>query len=186
MKKIFLTLVLSLLTVPAFADYDFGLEVGIRQQSGDSDVDNFSTKSQMGMQFGGFLVVPIANQWHLRTGMLYTQRPLTVENDTTGQDAKLTMNYLDVPLAVMYKFEEYAGIFAGISLGLNIDHSSDSKSVAEIEDAKGMITPFLFGASFKFAPNFGATLYFETVGGEVAQDLNNYRAVGANLQITFD
>ncbi|MNS76140.1 hypothetical protein D3C72_1096780 [compost metagenome] len=186
MNKILLTLALSFLTVPALADYDFGLEVGIRQQSGDSDVDGISTKSQMGLQFGGFVVLPIANAWHIRTGMLYTQRPLIVENDVTGEEAKLTMNYLDVPVALMYKFEEYAGIFAGVSLGLNIDSSSDDKTVAKIEDVKSPIIPLLFGASFKFAPNFGATLYFESAGSEVAKDLKNYRAVGANLQITFD
>ena len=186
MKKILLALIVSLSTVPAFADYDFGLEVGIRQQSGDVDGTDLSSKSQMGMQFGGFLVIPIANQWHIRTGMLYTQRPLEVENDSTNKNAQLTMNYLDVPVAAMFKFEEYAGIFAGVSLGLNIDHSSDDKTVADIDNVNSPIIPMLFGASFKFAPNFGATLYFESTGGEVADGLKNYRAVGANLQITFD
>ncbi|MNL37420.1 hypothetical protein D3C87_1595630 [compost metagenome] len=69
---------------------------------------------------------------------------------------------------------------------MNIDSSSDDKTVAKIEDVKSPIIPLLFGASFKFAPNFGATLYFESAGSEVAKDLKNYRAVGANLQITFD
>jgi hypothetical protein len=186
MKKILFTLVLTLLSSSAFADYDFGLEVGVRQQSGEVDSSTASAKSQMGLQFGGFVVIPIANAWHVRTGMLYTQRPLKVESDLTGDETKITMSYLDVPVALMYKFEEYAGIFVGTSLGFNIDSSSDDKSVLKVEDVTSPLIPMLFGASFKFAPDLGVTLYFETSSGDVAKGLKNYRAVGANLQITFD
>lgn len=185
MKKLALTMMaaLGVLSSPAMADIDYGLEVGIRQQSGEVDSNLMSVKSQMGFQFGATAHFPISGPLHLRTGMLYTQRPVIVETDASGAENKVSMNYLDVPVALMYKFEEYAGVFAGISLGLNLDSDAE---VGKVNDVKSPLTPFIIGASFKFAPQLGATLYYETASGDAADGLKNYRAVGANLMITFD
>lgn len=161
----------------ALADVDYGLEVGIRQQSGDVNTPN-TAKSKMGLQFGATAHFPIAGALHLRTGMLYTQRPLISQSGTVETD--INMNYLDIPLALMYKFEEYAGVFAGVSLAMNLDKS------AGITDVKSPLIPILLGFSFKFAPNLGGTLYYESASGEAASGLKDYRAVGANLMITFD
>lgn len=176
---------LGLMSSNAFADIDYGLEVGIRQQSGDVDAATFSAKSQMAFQFGATAHFPISGPLHLRTGMLYTQRPLVVKDDATETENKVSLNYLDVPVALMYKFEEYAGVFAGVSLGLNLDSSCETAG-CKVTDVASPLVPLLIGASFKFAPQLGATLYYESAGGEVAKDLKNYRAVGANLMITFD
>lgn len=169
----------------AFADIDYGLEVGVRQQAGEVDNSGYSAKSQMGLQFGGFAHFPLSGALHLRTGMLYTQRPMKVEDDTNGSEDTVRLNYLDVPVALMYKFEEYAGIYAGLSLGLNIDSSGDVGG-SKVKGVKSTVTPLIFGAFFKFAPQFGANIYFESASGDVADGLKNYRAVGANLAITFD
>ncbi|AHZ85925.1 hypothetical protein Bb109J_c0266 [Bdellovibrio bacteriovorus] len=185
MKKLALTVMaaLGMMSSVAMADIDYGLEVGIRQQSGEVDSNLASVKSQMGFQFGATAHFPISGAWHMRTGLLYTQRPVIVETDATGDENKISMNYLDVPVALMYKFEEYAGVFAGVSLGLNLDSDAE---VGKVNDVKSPLTPIIFGASFKFAPQLGATLYYETASGDAADGLKNYRAVGANLQITFD
>lgn len=180
MKKLALSLVaaLGMMSSVAMADIDYGLEVGIRQQSGDAD--GGSTKSQMGLQFGATAHFLISGPLHLRTGMLYTQRPLVVEGTP---DNKISMNYLDIPVALMYKFEEYAGVFAGVSLAMNLDKTAD---VGPVTDVKSPLLPILIGASFKFAPNLGVALYYESASGEAAKNLKDYRAVGANLMITFD
>lgn len=181
MKKITLVLfaVSSIFCSYALADIDYGLEVGIRQQSGD--VEGLSADSQMGLQFGVSANVPMSGALHLHTGMLYTQRPLLAK-DPLG-DNKITMNYLDVPVALMYKFEEHMGVYAGVVLALNLDKKLDR---GVLEDVKSPLIPFIFGASFKFAPNFGINLYYEHTSGDVAKNLKDYRAVGANLLITFD
>lgn len=178
MKK-FILIALSVLGISsaAFADNDFGIEAGIRQQSGDAE-SGASTTSQNGFQFGGFAHFPIYEKLHIRTGMLYTQRPLEVGT------VKVSMNYLDVPVTLLYKFEEYAGIYGGVSLGLNLDAKSDSGS--DPDDVTSPLVPLLFGAFFKFHPNFGVNIYYESASGKVADGLENYRAVGANLMITFD
>lgn len=182
MKKLALSL-LAVLSVSsaAMADEDYGLEVGIRSQSGDVAPAVGTTSSQMGLQFGATAHFLINGPLHLRTGMLYTQRPIVVKQ--AGVEYKVSMNYLDIPLALMYKFEEYAGVFAGVSLAMNLDKSSD---IGPINDVKSPLMPFIIGASFKFAPNLGVALYYENASGEAADGLKDYRAVGANLMITLD
>lgn len=183
MKKFALSLLIALgaTSSVAMADIDYGLEVGIRQQSGDAEAAGADGKAEMGYQFGVTGHFPISGPWHLRSGMLYTQRPLTVESG--GTDNKVTMTYLDVPVALMYKFEEYAGVFAGVSLGLHLNSDADTGSV---QDEKSPLVPLILGASFKFAPQLGVAVYYESASGDVADGLKNYRAVGANLMITFD
>lgn len=166
----------------AMADIDYGLEVGVRSQSGDASDTTLTTNSQMGLQFGATAHFPLSGPLHLRTGMLYTQRPLVVKYGTT--EDKISMNYLDIPLALMYKFEEYAGVYAGVSLAMNLDKSSSAGNT--ITDIKSPLVPLLIGASFKIAPDFGVALYYENASGDVAKGLKDYRAVGANLMITLD
>jgi len=190
MKRMALIVLLSIAALSSAAlavepDTSYGIEVGIRDQSGDVPA-GYSANSQIGYQFGGTVHIPISGPWALRTGMLYTQRPLVATNSLTNVQTKVTLDYLDVPLAVMYKFEDYAGIFAGVSVAMNIDHNSADNSAFPVTGTKSMILPILFGANFKFAPHLGGTIYFETYGGNVADNLSNYRAVGANLYLTFD
>ncbi|MGZ3774806.1 MAG: outer membrane beta-barrel protein [Pseudobdellovibrionaceae bacterium] len=185
MKKLVLSLFAMLsFSSYAMADVDYGLEVGIRSQSGDFDSTTVTTSSQMGFQFGATAHIPISGAWNLRTGMLYTQRPLVLNQG--GVQDKVSINYLDIPVALMYKFADYAGVFGGISLAMNLDKTADSGVVSGVTSP---LMPILIGASFKFAPNLGAALYYESAGGQVAKigsELSNYRAVGANLMITFD
>jgi hypothetical protein len=49
-----------------------------------------------------------------------------------------------------------------------------------------MVMPLTIGAQFKFLPNIGANVFFETVSGELARGVENSRAVGVNLLITLD
>ena len=181
MKK-FVLIALSVLGLSSvsLADTDYGLEVGIRQQSGDYDVA--STDSQNGIQFGGFAHFQLVEKLHFRTGMLYTQRPLLVK--TGGGDTKIMMTYLDVPVALMYKFEEGAGIYGGISLAMKLNATADQGG--DPTGVKSPLTPLIFGAFFKFHPNFGVNIYYESASDKVADNLKNFRAVGANLMITFD
>lgn len=185
MKKFLVSLVAmtTVFSATAAADGDFGLEVGVRQQSGTIDSTTASTKSEMGLQFGGTAAIPISGAWNFRTGMLYTQRNLSVETTAPAVKSKVSMSYLDVPLTIMYKFEDYAGIFAGVIAAMNLDHSIENGG--NLKDVKSMYTPIVIGATFKFAPQLGGTFYFENGSGEVAQGLKDYKAVGANLVISF-
>ena len=62
----------------------------------------------------------------------------------------------------------------------------DEVSTASLTDVKSFITPLTFGAQFKFVPNLGANVFFETVPGDLANGVSNSRAVGVNLLFTLD
>lgn len=170
---------LFLMSQTAKAELKYAIEAGVRQQSGDTDGGG-STSSQMGLQFGATANIQMKDKLHLRTGMLYTQRNLTIDG---SPDNKVEISYLDIPVTLMYMFEEYAGAFLGVNLALNLDKKSSQGPVTGLES---QMLPIVVGASFKFHPDFGVSIYYESASGKVADGLKDYRAVGANLLITFD
>lgn len=174
--------------VAAMASADYGLEVGFRQQSAASPTGS-TANSQNGAQIGLSSSFALGGPLGLRVGYIYTQRPVAYKDDQTGDVVKVGLNYFDIPVALAYRFEDFASVFAGISLGLNLD-SSCSGTGCKVQDVTGLVTPFQLGASFKFAPQLGATVFYEMLSGDVASlngtKLNGYKAVGVNLMITFD
>ena len=189
MKKLALSLLVAsgLFSSAAFADLDYGVELGLRSQSGDTSVSGGSTDSKSAAQFGVFGIMPISGAWNLRTGLPYTQRPLTEK--ISGVENNIDMNYVDIPLNIMYKFESYAGVYLGVNLAINMDKKC-SLANCTMSDVASPLIPIVVGAAFKFAPNFGVNFYFESASGKVVSvnnhDLKNYRAIGANLLLTFD
>ncbi|MEK6774071.1 MAG: outer membrane beta-barrel protein [Bdellovibrionota bacterium] len=167
---------------------EFNAEVGFRQQSGDGGT-GFNSKSEVGYQLGMTGNFDINGPLMFRTGLLYTQRPLTIElTSSAASSAKVSLTYFDVPLTLMYKFEDYGGAYAGIIAAVNLDKNySGTGTLAggTVTNAKSMITPFILGAAFKFAPGMGVNIYFES-GGDVSDTLKSYRAVGANFMLSFD
>lgn len=189
--------VLSFSTIAAAAD--FGLELGFRQQSGSvDDMTGASTKSQVGYALGLSAFIPFQGPLGLRTGLMYTQRPLSVEADSPiVGDAKVNLSYFDVPVTLAYKFEDFASVFGGVVLALNLENgvsTSGAFTGGKLADTKSIVTPIVFGASFKFASQLGATVFFETIPGDVTSfndgvtkhGVNGYRAVGANLVFSYD
>lgn len=175
-------LVLTLVSARAMAS-DFGFEFGFRQQSGSS-VTGTTTKSMVGYQLGGVGHFELTEKLNLRTGFFYVQRPLTVSDDATGNEYKYQLNYFDIPLTLIFKLEDYGGVYFGPVLGLNLDSSCSGGCKAE--NVTSMITPIQIGASFKIASQTGVDIFFETSSGDMAKNLSSYRAVGVNLLFTFD
>lgn len=181
MKRLAL-LVTTLFSFTTMAS-DIGVEVGFRQQSGDTQ--SGSTTTQTGYHVGGVGTFDLSGPLLFRAGFEYVQRPLTTT--VSSVDNKYTMNYFDVPVGLLYKFSDYGGVFGGISIANRLDGScTASAGTCSVVNPKSMITPFQLGASFKFAPQMGMILIYENMSGDVAQGLSNYRAVGANFFITFD
>lgn len=164
---------------------DFGMEVGFRQQSGDYTTA-YSTNSVIGAQLGAVGQFALDGPLAIRSGLLYTQRPLEIKQKATGSTAKLNMTYFDIPVGLLYKFESYGGIFVGTGVSLLLEKSCTGITGCEVDSAKSMVIPFQIGGTFKFAPQMGATIYYEMIGDDVAKDQSNYRAIGLNLLITFD
>mgnify|MGYP000370200906 CR=1 FL=1 len=162
----------------------FGVEGGFKQQSGDT-LEGYSTASQVGYQFGAVGFLDFSEKLAFRSGLMYSQRPLKITNDSTQESTTLALTYFDVPLSLVVKFEDYMGVYLGTALAIQLDKSSSKKSVFDIVDAKSMVFPLQFGITFKFMPDVGMNLYFEQFG-DVAKDLKSYRSVGLNLLFTVE
>ncbi|MBC7372132.1 MAG: outer membrane beta-barrel protein [Bdellovibrionaceae bacterium] len=176
-----LTTVMTLISINSSAQY-MGLEVGVRQQSASSETAGVSTNTEMAMQFGLVGAFLITEPILFRTGFLYTQRPITVKG--AASDTKYTFNYFDIPLTLLWKFNEFGGVYGGVNLSLIASGDCSGVACPTSVDKKGAM-PLVIGGTFKFAPNFGIDVYYEALA-KVNDSFKDGRAVGANLLITFD
>lgn len=141
-----------------------------------------SNKQDLAFQLGGSVVLNFSTAIGLRTGLFYSERAFKSEfpGGTTGE-GKIT--YFEVPAHLMFKLEDYAGVYVGPSLAVKL---GDEYSPGNMTDVKDMVVPLTFGAQFKFTPVLGLNVFFETVPGELANGIKNSRAVGVNLLIAMD
>jgi hypothetical protein len=159
-----------------------GVEVGFRSQSGDATATGASSTSKTGFSVGGLGEFGgKGSEWKLRTGLFYTQRPLTVESGGTSVD--LSMTYFDLPIQALYRFEDHAGVFAGPVIAMLLEKKA---SAGSITGANGMLIPIQLGGTIRFMPDIGITLFYEMASGKIADGVENYRAVGANLVFSFE
>lgn len=168
-----------LASLSASAQY-MGIEGGIRQQSATSNVVGESTSTEMAYQFGLVGAFPMTDKLLFRSGFLYTQRPVTVK--AAGVESKYTFNYFDIPLTLLWKLNDFGGVYAGVDVALIA--SADCNTCATSPDKSGSM-PLVVGGTFKFAPNFGVDVYYEAMN-KINNHFEDGRAVGANLLITFD
>lgn len=187
MKNILSTALVVLCSLNVFAqksptapDYSMpSLEVGFK--SNTASVQNASSNKQVtGVQLGVSGVLNFTEKFGLKSGLFYSERAFKSEfSNTTTVDGKVT--YFEVPAFLMYKLEDYAGIYVGPSLALKLGDEGNPALV----NVKSMITPITFGAQFKFLPNMGLNVFFEN-SGQLSTGVDSSRAVGVNLMITLD
>lgn len=157
------------------------IEVGFKSNSADIS-GAVSTKQENGFQLGASAVFDFASNFGLKTGMFYTERPFSAELPASVI-AKGKISYFEVPALVMFKFEDYAGVYVGPSIAIKM---GDEKTPGSLTGVNSMVMPISFGAQFKFLPNIGINMFFETISGDLATGISNSRAVGANLLISLD
>lgn len=173
------TAVLAIISIDASAQY-MGLEVGVRQQSASAVAAGVSTSTEMAYQFGLVGAFPMTETFLFRSGFLYTQRPVTAKVGTTT--SKYNYNYFDIPLTVLWKLNDFGGVYGGLNLALAASADCDNCATSPVK--KGA-APVVIGGTFKFAPSFGVDVYYEAIG-KIGEDFEKGSAVGANLLITFD
>ena len=162
----------------------FGLEGGFRQQSGDT-VPGATTTSQVGYTLGALGYFDMTERFAFRSGVFYTQRPLQVTNDITKTSSTISLTYFDIPLGVMVKFADWMGAYIGTAVSVNLDKTSSNTGAFTLTEVKSIVTPLQLGVTFKFMPELGLDLYFESFG-DPALGLKSYRAVGVNLLFTME
>jgi hypothetical protein len=185
MKKL-LALFVLFLSTNAFAQkassgFSYSMpsvELGFKWNSASLN-GSTSDKQVIGYQLGISTVANISNSFGVRTGLFYSERPFEAVYTQTTSKGKIT--YFEVPVQLMFKIEDYAGIYVGPSIAVKLGSEPNS-----LTDVKSMVLPLTFGAAFKFLPNFGANVFFETVSGDLSNGVSNSRAVGVNLLISLD
>lgn len=173
------TAFVTLISLSASAQF-MGVELGVRQQSASAVAAGVSTSTEMAYQFGLVGAFPMTETFLFRSGFLYTQRPVTAKVGTVK--SKYTYNYFDIPLTVLWKLNDFGGVYGGVNVALAA--SADCDNCTTAPEKKGAM-PVVIGGSFKFAPNFGVDVYYEAIG-KIGEDFEKGSAVGANLLITFD
>jgi hypothetical protein len=187
-RKIALTLVFGTLMSVAAEARDFAVSVGARTNSWDiSPAGAGSGSGKTGLQAGVLGFIDIGTGLQFRSGFLYTQRLFTAT--ASGFESEYNFSYFDVPLTIMYKFSDFGGVFGGGVLALNSGKSC-SGTGCSTEGVKSSLVGFQFGASFKFAPQMGGELYYESIPGDI-QSANgtagkDAKSVVANLLFTFE
>ncbi|WP_409479034.1 hypothetical protein [Pseudobdellovibrio sp. HCB154] len=189
-KKLFTaaTVIFSMVSV-AQAEVAYSmpaLEVGFKLNTMDLDGAT-SNKQSQAFQGGGSIVFDFGDSgFGLKTGLMYSERTFKNEALLSNLEGKIT--YFDVPLHLMFKFEDYAGIFLGPSFSTKLGDECTTSfgGGCSVPGVKSTIMPLTFGAQFKMAANFGLSLFFETISGKVADNLESSRGVGANLLFVFD
>lgn len=187
MKNLFASILSLFLAAPAFADVSYSMpavEGGFKWNSMDFDGSS-SNKQTLAFQMGGSLVVNFNQDFGLKTGLFYSER--TFKSDFTGVgsiDGKIT--YADIPLLLMFKLEDYAGLYAGLTLANKIGDECNSCGGSDLTGIKSLVTPITIGGQFKFSEYLGLNIFFETVSGKLADNIKASRGIGANLLIAFD
>jgi hypothetical protein len=183
------TVIFSMVSV-ASAEVSYSmpsLELGMKMNTMDA-TNATSNKQKLAYQLGGSIVFNIGGdgaQFGLKTGLMYSER--TFKNDTLLSSSEGKITYFDIPVHLMFKFEDYAGIYFGPSFSTKLgDECTSTTGSCSLTNVKSSIMPLTFGAQFKFAPNLGMNLFFETISGDIAQNLKDSRGVGASLLIAFD
>lgn len=179
----FLISAITLLSLQAWsANYtDAAIEAGFRQQNGTVEGVGVDEKAKNGFQVGVSGAFPISDMFSFRTGLFYVEKPLEYEVGGASEDIRFT--YFEVPATAMYKFAEYAGVYAGLNVDVNL---SDDCGTTNCQSVQSLTTPFVMGAAFKFAPQLGANVFFESGSSKLADGVKDFRAVGVNLMVTVD
>lgn len=170
----------------AQAAFDWGVELGARQQGGTAAGPAISANSQTGMQGGAFVHIPLeGGVAHFRTGLLYTQRPLQSENDSTGVKINYGLDYLEIPVDFLFKPKEDLGFYIGFNIAINLNHSCSGFPGCQVNGVTTPIFPMVIGFQYKFTPKWGFDFYVDGYNGYAAKGLYDYRAVGLNLMYSF-
>jgi len=185
--KRFLSLLLILLGAHAQAQIGFGVAAGFRSNQAETDINRAQVNSRTGTQFGVLGFFPIAKTFEVRSGFFYTQRYSEITNTASGI-VSIDYSYFDVPLTVLMRLSEAAGIFAGPVFAFNQSKevSCTNRASCAALDVKSVILPWQAGVGFKFLPQAGGELFFEYTPGDLSTNVSDMKTVGANFIFYFE
>jgi hypothetical protein len=172
------TLTLGLSTLAEASDY--GVAVGIRSDSATSNTSSTNISGNTDYQGGVVANIDLVSSLQIRTGILYTTRQYGY-SPAIGATGQAVFTYADVPLGLLWALSDYGGPFVGANFGFNVSSSCPGGNCTGVASS---IAGYQFGVHFKFAPQFGAELYYESMAA-VMPGIDNPKAVAGNIFVTF-
>ncbi len=159
---------------------DYGVAIGVRSDSATSNTSSTNITGNTDYQGGVIAIVDVVSPIAIRTGILYTTRQYGY-TPLLGPSGQANFTYADVPLGLFWQLSDYGGPFAGANFAFNVSSSCPGGNCTGVANT---LSGFQFGVHFKFAPQFGADLYYESMAA-VMPGIDNPKAVAGNLFITF-
>jgi hypothetical protein len=148
MKKVLLLFVLASSLVVSQAQVKFGGKLGLNIANivGD-DAEDF--KSKLGFNLGAFAEIPVSENFSAKPELNFSTQGAKFDSD--DDDAKLNLNYINIPL--LGKYNSNSGFFAetGPQLGFLVGAKakSDEVSVDVKDQFKGFDFAWAFGLGYE-------------------------------------
>ncbi len=179
---------LSCANVAQASDLDFAVLVGTKNNSATTDITGATVTSKFGIMVGVLGLLPLTrNGFGIRSGGIYNQRYVTMGPSNQG-DIEIQYTYFDIPMTPMLQIDRLITLFAGPVLAFNQskDVSCSKAPTCAAADVKSFLMPIQIGADFRFAPQFGGEVFFESISGDISKNVANMTSVGFAGLIFFE
>ena len=155
-------------------------------QTTDIDIDGADTSSGTGFYGGVLGFIEAGGEGYFRTGALLSMRKF--ERDFgNGVSAEASTTSIDVPLTYMMMLSEYASLYGGLKLGLNVSEDCTLSGFAGScdTDATGMYYSLNLGGHFRFVPNFGIEVEYNMGLSEIAENVDYKSSLAVGVVYLF-
>ena len=171
MKKVILCLVIvSLTTLGASAQVNFGLKAGMNISTLRGDGVE-KENSLIGANVGAFVNIPVSTMFSFQPEVLYSMEG--AKEDVF--DTKIMLNYVNIPL--MLKYTDASGFFGELGPQIGFLTSAKSKINGNTADIKDLFKSTNFslgiGAGFNFTPSVGVGLRYNLGLSNISEDTND-------------
>ena len=111
------------------------IHIGIKGGANITKVDgqSFNNEFKYGYHLGGFLEIPLGNQWGLQPEVLFNQYATTLDSDykviyqnvfNPSYQSNVKLNYLSIPILLTHKFiGNFITLQAGPQFGILLDQN---------------------------------------------------------------
>ncbi len=168
---------------------DVGYYLGIKDATFSTSASNGPTfNTQAGLMAGVIAIGDLSGDLKFRAGGYYAER--TAKTTMSSITSTLKFSYLDVPLTVLYKFNDMVGLFGGALLGLKVSDSCTGDSTICSDPKSGNANPKSFvsaaqlGFDVKFHPNWAGEIYYE-IGLSDVSDYTKVSALSAGIMFIY-
>ena len=171
MKKVILCLVIvSLTTLGASAQVNFGLKAGMNISTLRGDGVE-KANSLIGANVGAFVNIPVSTMFSFQPEVLYSMEG--AKEDVF--DTKIMLNYVNIPL--MLKYTDASGFFGELGPQIGFLTSAKSKINGNTADIKDLFKSTNFslgiGAGFNFTSSVGVGLRYNLGLSNISEDTND-------------